>query len=131
MKKILAFSAVIVVIAITATVFLTPSNAISSSCTSVSPAGTSIPDSVNNIIEKSCYPCHSSPGNGMAMMHLDFDKWDTYNADKQASKAKDMSKMVTKGKMPTGSFKKNNPDKVPTAKEVSIISNWAASLVKK
>ena len=131
MKKFLAFTAAFVVIAIGVSVFLVPGKALSSSKTSNPSSVSAIPDSVGNIIEKSCYPCHSSPGNGMAMSHLNFDKWDTYKPEKQADKAAAMCKVLTKGKMPTGSFKKNNPDKVPTDKEVSIICNWAASFSKK
>jgi hypothetical protein len=39
-------------------------------------------------------------GNGMAMMHLNLTNWDKFSPEKQADKAKDMCKMVSKGKMP-------------------------------
>jgi hypothetical protein len=131
MKKMLAFTTLTVVLIFAATLILAPSNAVSSSKSSNPSVGNPIPDSIGTIIEKSCYPCHSAPGNGMAMSHLNFDKWDNYSPEKQANKANAMCKKVTAGKMPTGSFRKNNPDKVPTEKEVTMLCNWANSLQKK
>jgi hypothetical protein len=128
MKKIFAITSSILLVTLFATIVIMPGRAISSSNMK---SGSSFPDSVGSILEKSCYPCHSEPGNGMAMRRVNFDKWDGYSAEKQTDKAKDICKMVTKGKMPTSSFKKNNPDKVPTDKEVSILCNWAASFEKK
>jgi hypothetical protein len=130
MKKMLAFTAAIFVFTIAASIILVPSSSIGSKLAK-SPAGSVIPDSINGLLEKSCFPCHSSPGNGMAMMKLNFDKWDTYSLEKQADKAQAMCKKVTAGKMPTSSFRKNNPDKVPTDKETTMLCNWANSLKTK
>ena len=129
MKKMLTFSAAIVVLTMAASIILVPS-AVSSKFSKTS-AGYSIPDSIGDLIEKSCYPCHSAPGTGMAMMKLNFDKWDTYSPEKQMDKAKAMCKKVTAGKMPTSSFRKNNPDKVPTEKETTMLCNWANSIQTK
>jgi hypothetical protein len=87
-----------------------------------------IPADVMKIAEKSCVKCHTEPGESMALMHLNLSNWDKYSAEKQAAKAKDMCKMVTKGKMPPKKFRKNNPDGVPSKDEVTTICNWAASL---
>jgi len=62
--------------------------------------GKAIPESVMKIANKSCVKCHTEGGNGMALMHLNLSNWDKYSPEKQASKAKDMCKMVTKDKMP-------------------------------
>ena len=131
MKNIFAFFTAILMLAVTASVLLAPTTAISSSTTLNTPAISSIPDSIATILEKSCYPCHSSPASGMAMMKLNFDKWDTYGPEKQADKAKGICKKVTAGKMPTSSFRKNNPDKIPSEKETKILCNWANSFEKK
>jgi hypothetical protein len=131
MKKIFAVAVSVLTIAIIVTMIAMPSRAISSSNPSNPSMTSSIPDSVSKIIEKSCFPCHSAPGNGMAMSHLNFDKWETYKPEKQADKAKSMCKQVTKGSMPTKSFRNNNPDKVPTPAEVQVICNWANSFPKK
>lgn len=131
MKKLFAIVVSVFMIAIIVTMIAMPSRAISSSETSNPSMTSSIPDSIGNIIEKSCYPCHSAPGKGMAMMKLNFDNWETYNPEKQADKAKKMCNKVTKGAMPPKSFRNNNPDKVPTQAQVQVICNWAASFPKK
>jgi len=131
MKKIFAIATSVCMIAIILTLIVMPSRAISSSKSSNPSITSSIPDSVGIIVEKSCFPCHSSPGNGMAMMKLNFDKWDTYKPEKQADKAKAMCKAVTKGSMPTKSFCSDNPEKVPAKAEVQVICNWAASFPSK
>jgi hypothetical protein len=131
MKKIFVFAVSVFTIAIVVTMIAMPSRVINSSKSSDQLLTSSIPDSVTAILEKSCFPCHSSPGNGMAMMKLSFDKWETYKPEKQADKAKAMCKAVTKGAMPTKSFRSNNPDKVPTEAEVKVICNWAASFPTK
>src|SRR5450759_589076 len=59
-----------------------------------------ISSSVMKIAERSCVKCHTEGGNGMAMMHLNLSNWDKFSLEKQADKAKDMCKMVSKNKMP-------------------------------
>jgi hypothetical protein len=91
--------------------------------------GKPIPDNVKKIADKSCMKCHIEPGgNGMAASVLNLAKWDTYSADKQAAKAKAMSKMVSKGKMPPKNFKSSHPEGVPSKEEIKTISDWALSL---
>lgn len=51
--------------------------------------------------------------------------------EKQANKANDICKQVTKGKMPIGSFRKNNPEKVPADQEIKTICNWATAIQEK
>jgi hypothetical protein len=89
-----------------------------------------IPDSVFAVIQNSCTDCHATDGNGMAKSKINFDKWDEYTPEKQASKAAAMCKQLTKGSMPPGSFRKNNPDRVPTEIQVKMICDWAQSLGK-
>ena len=80
------------------------------------------------IAERSCVKCHTEGGNGMALMHLNLSNWDKYSPEKQASKAKDMCKMVTKDKMPPKSFRESHPDGVPSEAEIKTICDWAASI---
>jgi hypothetical protein len=131
MKKFIAVAVSVLTIAIIVIMIVLPSRAISSSNPSNPSMTSSIPDSVTKIIEKSCFPCHSAPGNGMAMSKLNFDKWETYKPEKKADKANAMCKKVTKGSMPPKSFRSNNPDKVPTDAQVQVICNWAASFPAK
>ena len=131
MRKTLAITASVIMIAIVITMFTTPTRAISSSDSSSPTLTSSIPDSVNSIFEKSCYPCHSAPGKSMAMSKVNFDKWETYKPEKQEDKAEDICEEVTKGAMPPKSFRSNNPEKVPTPAQVQTICNWAASMESK
>jgi len=64
----------------------------------------------------------------MAKSHVNFAKWNTYDTKQQASKASDISKQVSKGSMPKGKWRKNNPGNVPTQAEVDLIKNWAKAL---
>ena len=89
---------------------------------------TNLPADVARIVDKSCVKCHMEPGNGMALSRLNFTKWNDYDLEKQASKTAAISKLVTKGKMPPKKFKKNNPEKVPTAADIKIINDWAKSV---
>ena len=90
-----------------------------------------IPDPVYKIFEKSCMTCHSEGGKKIAMSHLNFSKWDKYNSEKQASKAKDICEMVTKGKMPPKAFRESKPDLIPTADQLKNICQWSESLGEK
>jgi hypothetical protein len=91
-------------------------------------APTSLPADVSKVVMNSCAHCHMEPGNSMALSHVNLSKWDSYEADKKASKAASMSKMISKGKMPPNGFKKDNPDKVPTEADIKVIADWAKSM---
>ncbi len=86
-----------------------------------------IPAGVMKIAEKSCVKCHTEGGKGMAQLHLNLSNWDKFSPEKQAGKAKDMCKMVSKGKMPPMSFREKNPGGTPSQEEVKIICDWAQS----
>ena len=87
-----------------------------------------ISPAVMKIAERSCVKCHTEGGNGMALMHLNLSNWDKFSLEKQADKAKDMCKMVSKGKMPPKGFREKNPGAAPTKDEVKIICDWATSI---
>ena len=82
---------------------------------------------VMKIAERSCMKCHTKGGNGMAIMLMNLSNWDKFSPEKQAGKAKDMCKMVSKGKMPPMSFREKNPGGTPSQEEVKIICDWAQS----
>jgi hypothetical protein len=94
------------------------------------PGPKGIPDSVWTIINNSCTDCHSTDGSGMAKSKINFDKWDTYSPEKQANKAEDICEQLKKGSMPPNGFRKNNPDRIPSEKEITMICNWAGSVAK-
>ena len=90
-------------------------------------APTTLPANMSQFVQNSCAHCHMEPGNKMALTKVNFSKWDEYSAEKQASKANSVSKMVTKGKMPPKGFKADHPDKVPTDADKKMVQEWAAS----
>ena len=87
-----------------------------------------ISPAVMKIAERSCVKCHTEGTNGMALMHLNLSNWDKFSPEKQAAKAKDMCKMVSKDKMPPKSFREKNPGAAPTKDEVKIICDWATPI---
>jgi hypothetical protein len=92
--------------------------------------GQPLSDSVMKIVKVSCMACHGDGGNGMACSHVNFSKWSTYKTDKQAAKANDVCKIITKGSMPPKKYCENNPAAVLTKAQLTTICNWARSLSK-
>lgn len=90
-----------------------------------------IPDDVQMVIKKSCINCHAEPGKKLALAHVNLSKWQSYTAEKQAAKSKDMCRMISKGKMPPKSFREKNPDFVVTKDDIKTICDWSASLQQK
>jgi len=126
MKKIYSFLAVTTIVVVSALVLM-PQKASSQNDSKVA---SGIPDDVNTIFKNSCVGCHSDDGSKMAKMHVNLGKWSEYSAEKQASKAQDICKQVTKGSMPPKKFKNEHPDLVPTEAQVKSICDWANSLKK-
>jgi hypothetical protein len=122
MKKIIKISVAITCVFIFTAFIANPVSA------QTKPASHPIPADVVKIAEKSCKKCHMEPGNEMALSHNNLSKWDKYSPEKQAEKAELMCKKVTKGKMPPKHFRKENPDKIPTAADVKVICDWAATI---
>jgi len=126
MKKIIP-----IIVAVASVVLLTALINIPSSVQSSPGVGKTqkaIPANVLKITENSCSGCHNEPGMKMAMVFLNLSDWDKYTPGKQASKAKKMCKLVTKGKMPPKRTRANNPDMVPSKNDISTICDWAASI---
>jgi len=92
--------------------------------------GQPLADSIMKIVKVTCMDCHADGGNGMASAHINFSKWSTYKPEKQAAKAKDICKVISKGSMPPKKFRENNPTAVPTPAQVTTLCNWANALNK-
>ena len=126
MKKAIIISFSILIVVFLTSMILNKTTAQSSTKKGI--VSKPISPSVMKIAERSCLKCHTEPGNGMALAHLNLSNWDKFSMEKQADKANDMCKMVSKDKMPPKSFREKNPDGVPTQKEVKTICNWAQSI---
>ena len=130
MKKVFALPLLVIGFIFGLTLLLTPQQVSGSMKRSQGAPATAMPDSVMKIVKRACMDCHADDGNGMARMHINFSKWDTYKPEQQADKAKDMCKELTKGGMPTKGWKKKNADLVPTQAEIDVICRWSAALNK-
>ena len=125
-KRVSVFAAVFVASIITLSLLM-PSQSFSQSGKTSTP-GKAIPDSLYKIFSTSCMACHSTGGNAFAVAHVNFTDWNKYDAKKQAAKAADICKMISKGSMPPGGYRNANPSSVPTAKQIKDICDWATSL---
>lgn len=130
MKKVFAIIAIVAGIGLVFAITFQTQQARGLQSASVSIMAPVMPDSVMKIFKKSCMDCHSNDGSGMAKGKVNFDKWETYTPEKQASKAKDICEEVTKVSMPPKGFRKNNPDLVPTEADIKTICAWAQTFQK-
>jgi cytochrome c5 len=128
MKKFYLFLTATVLLIVT--VLVTMPEMANSQTDTKSGAGAPLPEDVNTIFKNSCMGCHAEGGKGMAMSRVNFSKWNEYKPEKQASKAKDICKVLTKGSMPPKGFKTSHPELVPTEAQVKIICDWSATLNK-
>ncbi|MCX6244197.1 MAG: heme-binding domain-containing protein [Bacteroidetes bacterium] len=117
-------------VTMTVTIVATPHSTRTSDIFISADDGQPLADSVMNIVKNACMDCHADGGNGMASSRVNFSKWTTYNADKQASKANAICKELTKRGMPPKKFCESHPDAVPTQAQVTTICNWAKALNK-
>lgn len=101
------------------------------------------PGNVKQILERSCYDCHSNltrwpwysniaPVSWLVSYdveegrsHMNFSEWGTYNITDQISNLDDIVKEIKKGEMPLGKYLILHPDaKLSDAEKESIIK-WA------
>jgi len=130
MKKLFFMLIALFVIAVVVTMVAMPSVKTASGIYISGDESQPLADSVMKIVKVSCMDCHADGGNGMANAHVNFSKWVSYKPEKQAAKANDICKMITKGAMPPKKYRANNPDAVPTQAQLTMICNWAKSLNK-
>lgn len=88
----------------------------------------SIPENINKILQTSCMPCHGATGGMMSTSHLNFSKWDEYDAKKKAEKASAICSVLTKEKMPPKKAREMRPEIIPTKEQVDLVCKWAESL---
>jgi cytochrome c5 len=87
-----------------------------------------IPENINKILQTSCSSCHGTNGGMMPLAKLNLSKWTDYNAAKGAEKASKICAVLTEGSMPPKSFRKSNPELVPSKDQVGLICKWAESI---
>ncbi len=127
MKKI-AFSLVAMIFFLAMALVFTPRPVIGGAAPSA--PGTELADSIQKFVQRACMDCHSDDGSSMARSKVNFNKWGTYDAAKQAKKANAMVKQLTKGRMPTKKWRENNPNDIPSKTEADMVGAWAKSIQK-
>ena len=130
MKKVFFMLVAVFVVAIFVTMVAKPAVRSGSSIFIASDEGQPLADSVMKIVKVACLDCHGDGGNGMACSHVNFSKWSTYKAEKQASKASDVYKAMTKGSMPPKRYMASHPAAVLSPVQMKTISNWEKALNK-
>lgn len=84
------------------------------------------PEEVMALFEKSCFDCHTSDaGNIKSRGGLNFSKWEGYKLTRKINKLNGISEEVKEKKMPPARFLKDNPDKILTDEEITVITSWA------
>jgi len=130
MKKIAFYTFMLMGILITSVLFLNPQKVNGSMKYAPPEQGAELPDSVMKFVQKACMDCHADDGSSMARGKVNFSKWGTYDADKQAKKANSICRELTKGDMPPKKWRANNPSDVPTQAEADMICRWAKGMQK-
>jgi len=87
-----------------------------------------IPDDVNAVLANSCFQCHSNDGSGMARAKMNLSEWDSYDADKKATKAGAMCNEIIKDMMPPKRFLSSNPSAALSGEQKELICKWSESL---
>ena len=104
-----------------------------------------IPGNVKQILERSCYDCHSNltrwpwysniaPVSWLVAndvdegrSHMNFSEWGTYNITDQISNLDDIAKQVKKGEMPLGKYLILHSDAKLSDADKDLIIKWAGS----
>ena len=86
-----------------------------------------LPENINQIVTRSCMPCHSNEGGLMSRTKLNFSVWTSYSSDKQAEKAKKMYSELSEDKMPPKKARESKPELIPTSDQVDLIKKWSES----
>lgn len=130
MKKIAVYSLFAICIIIATVLVFNPRPVIGSGQPVPAGPGTELPDNISKLVQRACMDCHADDGNALARGKLNFSKWSTYDAAKQAKKMNAMCKKLTKGAMPPKKWRANNAADIPTQAEVDMVCKWAQGLPK-
>ena len=86
-----------------------------------------IPENINKIFEASCMSCHGKKGGRLPKSKLNFSRWASYGATKEAEKASMICKAVSNGKMPPKSARESTPGLIPSSEQIDMLCKWAES----
>ncbi len=98
----------------------------------VNPSVMEIPDSIQVIIDKSCYGCHSSDSkNFKGKMKLNFDKLNDVKMHKLIAKLTDIAEEVKNDDMPPKKAIKKHPEIALSDVQKNTLASWASETAAK
>ncbi|HSV11173.1 MAG TPA: heme-binding domain-containing protein [Hanamia sp.] len=149
MRRILKVVLIILIIVFIIIQFIRPAkNSSEEIATNEIAAKFDVPENVRQILNVSCYDCHSNttkypwywhvqPGAWILSNHfndgkkeVNFSIFSTYPAAKQYRKFKEIGEQVQKGEMPLSSYTFIHRDAVLNAQQKQLLEDWAASSMK-
>jgi len=144
MKKILKIIAVVLFVAFVAVQFYRPSQTNPPIVEAETLAATTqVPETVNQILARSCNDCHSnetvypwysniSPFSWLLAEHIEEGRrelnvsvWATYSAKKKRHKLDEICEQVTSGAMPYDQYLWIHRDALLSAEDKNILCDWA------
>ncbi len=107
-----------------------------------------VPDTIQAILQTSCYDCHSNYTTypwydriqpvawwlarhiDEGKEHLNFSEFAAYSPKKQAHKLEETAEMIEEGEMPLNSYTWIHTDAKLSKEQAGMLTNWAKSLQK-
>ncbi len=90
-----------------------------------------IPDSIQQIFEKSCIECHNSNSNNKrSRKKLEFDRLINLKTYQIVGKMVDVAEVIVRNDMPPRRYVKKNPEKALTYKDRQLLVKWVNELTE-
>lgn len=90
-----------------------------------------IPDSIQQIFEKSCIECHNSNSkNKRSRKKLEFDRLMNFKTYQIVGKMVDVAEVIVRNDMPPRRFVKKHPEKALTYKDRQLLVKWVNELTE-
>lgn len=93
--------------------------------------GIEVPADVQQILDKSCLPCHGADGSGKSKMKWNWEKMPEMSTAKQVSKLSKVVDKVQADKMPTPKYIKKHPEAKLSDDQKKLLIDWADSTAEK
>jgi len=105
------------------------------------------PDAVREVLNRSCYDCHSNETNWPwyahvapfkffvvhhveeARRHMNFTTWNAFSAKKRAKRLREIMEEIDEAEMPLPSYLRLHPDAKLSAKDKDLLRVWSEGLL--
>jgi|PlaIllAssembly_1097288.scaffolds.fasta_scaffold1151044_2 hypothetical protein len=93
---------------------------------------TVFPENVAQILQLSCYDCHTSASKSIkAKAKMNFDTWNELTAVQKVATMDEICTEITKGGMPPEKYLSNYPDRKISPEQIKIVCTWVDEESKK